>query len=249
MILKNLWLLVLLAGAALLPTAHALPTTPFPDMLFTDFSQLIQDQFGADITLTTVLMILFSLTSNPDLLNLHARQQNPNPMCSGELRQSVTGWMKAFVWSLQNRLGTTTDDLFQPSDGLPNMNRDQRLTAIGEKMNNVVHGLGLYPYNQRGRLRQWIGEIDDSSISPIRLLCPSNAMCVTSDCEPRALRQDTRERNVACVTLCQGTQVFHNVAVLAGRCPSCKVSLCLSLCCIKQNDSLMMNVDTVYLRP
>jgi hypothetical protein len=72
-ILKNLWLLALLAGAALLPTVHALPTTPFPDILFTDFSQLIQDQFGAGITLPTVLLILFSLTSNPDLLNLHAR--------------------------------------------------------------------------------------------------------------------------------------------------------------------------------
>jgi hypothetical protein len=242
LILKNLWLLALLA---LLPTAHALPTTLFPDMLFTNFSQLIQDQFGADITLTTVLLILFSLTSNPDLLNLHAQQQNPNPMCSGELRQSVTGWMKAFVWSLQNRLGTTTDDLFQPSDGLPNMTRDQRLTAIGEKMNNVVLGLGLYPYNQRGRLHQWIGEIDDSSISPIRLLCPSNAMCVTNDCELRALRQDTRERNVAHVTLCQGTQVFHDVAVLSGRCPSCKVSVCL--CCIEQNNSLILNIDTIHL--
>jgi hypothetical protein len=119
-ILEYLWLLALLTGIALLPTVHALPpTTPFPDILFTDFSQLIQDQFGADITLTTVLLILFSLTSNPDLLNLHARQQNPT--CSGELRQAVTGWMKAFVWSLQNRLGSTTDDLFQPSDGLLHM--------------------------------------------------------------------------------------------------------------------------------
>jgi hypothetical protein len=70
--LSNIWLLALLAGIALLPTVHALPTTPFPDMLFTDFSQLIQDQFGADITLTTVLVILFSLTHNPELLNLHA---------------------------------------------------------------------------------------------------------------------------------------------------------------------------------
>jgi hypothetical protein len=122
-------------------------------MLFTDFCQLIQDQFGAEISLTTVLIILFSLTSNPDLLNLHARQQNPNPMCSGELRQLVTGWMKAFVWSLQTRLGATTDDLFQQSDGLSQMTRDQRLSAIGRKMDNVIHGLGLYPYNQRGHLR------------------------------------------------------------------------------------------------
>jgi hypothetical protein len=137
--------------------------------------------------------------------------------------QLVTRWKKAFVWSLQNRLGSTMDDLFQPSDGLPHMTWDQRLTAIREKMDNVVHGLGLYPYNSCGRLHQWIGEIDDSNISPIHLLCPSNAICVTSDCEPRALHKDTQERNAAQVTLCQGTQVFHDVAVFTGCCPSLSV--------------------------
>jgi hypothetical protein len=95
------------------------------------------------------------------------------------------------------------------------------------KMDNVIHGLGLYPYNQHGRLRQWIGEVDNSSITPIRLLCPSNALCVTNDCQPRALHQDTRETNVAHVTLVQGTQVSYDVAVLTGRCPSCQVSPCL----------------------
>jgi len=238
---------VLLAGIALLPTTHAL-TTPFPDMLFTDFSQLIQDQFGAEITLTTVLIILFSLTSNPDLLNLHARQQNPNPMCSGELRQSVTGWMKAFVWSLQTRLGATTDDLFQQSDGVSRMTRDQRLSAIGKKMDNVIHGLSLYPYNQRGRLHQWIGEIDNSSIAPIRLLCPSNAICVTNDCEPRALRQDIRERNVSHVTLFQGTQTFHNVAVLSGRCSLCNVSLSPLCIVLSRETNWIIDPDIVHLR-
>jgi hypothetical protein len=246
--LLNIWLLALLAGIALLPTVHALPTTPFPDMLFTDFSQLIQDQFGADITLTTVLVILFSLTHNPELLNLHARQQNPNPMCSGELKQSVTGWMKAFVWSLQTRLGATTDDLFHHSDGLSHMSRDQRLTSIGQKIDSVIHGLGLYPYNQRGRLRQWIGEIDDSSIAPIRLLCPSNAICVTNDCEPRALRQDIRERNVSHVTLFQGAQTFHNVAVLSGRCSLCNVSLFLLCVVLSKGTNWIVDPDNVHLR-
>jgi hypothetical protein len=234
--LRNIWLLASLTAMSLLPTTHALSTTPFPDMLFTDFSQLIQDQFGAEITLTTVLTILFSLTNNPELLNLHARQQNPNPLCSGELRQSVTGWMKAFLWSLQTRLGTTMDELFQPSDHSSHLSRDQHLTVAGKKMDNVIHGLGLYPYSQHGRLRQWIGEIDMSSIAPVRLLCPHNAICVTSDCQPRALRQDIRERNVSHVTLLQGTQTFHNVAVLSGRCPSCNVSYSSPICSLGQKN-------------
>jgi CxC5 like cysteine cluster associated with KDZ transposases len=245
-ILKYIWFLAILAGIALLPTAHALPSTPFPDILFTNFSQLIQDEFGPDVTLTTVLTILLSLTSNPELLNLHARQQNPNPVCSGEIRQSVTGWMKAFVWSLQRKLGNAIDDLFHTSEGLSEMSRGQRITAIGKKMDNVIHGLGLYPYNQHGRLRQWIGEVDNSSITPIRLLCPSNALCVTHDCQPRALHQDTREANVAHVTLVQGTQEFCDVAVLTARCPSCQVSPGLFYY-VKQHNSSIVGVDTVHL--
>ena len=70
--LHNIWMLTVLAGISLLPMVHAAPITPFPDILFSDFSQLIEDQFGTEITLTTVLIILFSLTNNPELLNLHA---------------------------------------------------------------------------------------------------------------------------------------------------------------------------------
>ena len=131
--LRNIWMVTVLAGITLLPMAHAAATTPFPDILFTDFSELIQDQFGTEITLTTVLVILFSLTNNSELLNLHARQQNPSPICSGELRQAVTGWMKAFLWSLHAKLGKAADELLQPSEQQSQMTRGQWLTAVGKK--------------------------------------------------------------------------------------------------------------------
>lgn len=213
--------MALLCGIALLPVTYALPTTtPFPDLPFADFSQLILGQFGSQIKLTTVLMILFSLTQNSNMLNLHARQQHPQ--CDGEIRVTVTGWMKAFVWSLQNRLGATTDDLFQPSDGsLPS--RDARITTIGRKVDNIVQGLGLMPYHRNGQFRMWLGQISDTDIAPIRLLCPNIAECMTEDCEPRALRQTTREHNIPRVILCEGTQVYHDVALTTGFCPSCEV--------------------------
>jgi hypothetical protein len=52
-------------------------TTPFPDIPFHAFSQFILTTFNPDISLGTVLLVLFSLVENPDLLNLHAHQKHP----------------------------------------------------------------------------------------------------------------------------------------------------------------------------
>jgi len=50
---------------------------PFPDITFKDFSKLINSNFGPQVSLSTVLLVLFTMTENPALLNLHARQMNP----------------------------------------------------------------------------------------------------------------------------------------------------------------------------
>jgi hypothetical protein len=60
-------------GLAWLPVVSAKPELDkFPDITFKVFSDFVQHQFGKDVSLATVLIILFSLTSNPDLLSLHA---------------------------------------------------------------------------------------------------------------------------------------------------------------------------------
>jgi hypothetical protein len=68
-----IWMIML----ALIPVTYAMPAgeSPFPDITFKEFSQFIGQHFSSKISLSTVLVILFSLTKNPDLLNLHARQQ------------------------------------------------------------------------------------------------------------------------------------------------------------------------------
>ena len=101
---------------------------PFPDMPFSEFSGFVESHFGPDITLCTVLTILFSVTENTALLNLHARQQHPT--VAGEIRQQVSGWMKAFVWTLQRRLGSATNTLFRSSDGLRTLSSDGRITCF-----------------------------------------------------------------------------------------------------------------------
>jgi hypothetical protein len=82
--------LAIILGFLCLPGVSATPTAgTFPDIPFSVFAQFIEDNFSHRITLTTVLVLLFSLTQNTELLNLHARQQNPR--FAGERRQAVSG--------------------------------------------------------------------------------------------------------------------------------------------------------------
>jgi hypothetical protein len=210
-------MLVMIVSMLCLPSVGA-TSTAFPDIPFATFSQLIQDQFGPQIKLTTVLIILFSLTSNTDLLNLHAQQKHPHQ--DGEITQRVSGWMKAFVWSLQDHLGNTTDTLFKVSDNMHGLSRDARITSIGRKMDSLVDGLQLTPYAHDGQRNAWLGKIP--GITPVRLLCPNAAECATPHCQ-RALHQVVREKNVSHVTLCEGTTVHHKVALLTGGCTMCQV--------------------------
>ena len=71
----------------------------FPNVTFKVFSDFVQHQFSWDVSLKTVLIVLFSLTSNPDLLGLHALQQHSR--AEGEIRQPLSGWIKVLSWALQ----------------------------------------------------------------------------------------------------------------------------------------------------
>jgi hypothetical protein len=66
------WLVVIATACLCLPLVNA-ASTPFPNIAFSTFSQSIQDQFGTEIKLATVLTLLLSLTNNSDMLNLHSR--------------------------------------------------------------------------------------------------------------------------------------------------------------------------------
>ena len=58
---------------AFLPSASAIPNgAVFPDMTFRAFNMLVKEIFGSEISLATVIMVLLTLTNNPDLLSLHA---------------------------------------------------------------------------------------------------------------------------------------------------------------------------------
>ncbi|KAF9496403.1 hypothetical protein BDN71DRAFT_1505717 [Pleurotus eryngii] len=70
---------------------------PFPNMLFTEFAQSVQSNFGPKIKLLTILMLLMTLVNNMDLLNLHGQQQ-------ASFRQESTSWMAGLVCAIKAKL-------------------------------------------------------------------------------------------------------------------------------------------------
>ena len=107
------WILIwLLIWSYLISFTYAAsPQYSFPNIPFSLFSDTVQSNFGTDVSLTTVLAILFTLIENPDLLNLHFRQQNPE--YSGENKIKVSGWIIALVSSLVTQIGDKrTETLF-----------------------------------------------------------------------------------------------------------------------------------------
>jgi len=56
-----------------------------------------------------VLVVLFTMTNNSDVLNLHARQQHP---IGDERLQMISGWLKALARALDGNLGQDTERLF-----------------------------------------------------------------------------------------------------------------------------------------
>ena len=61
---------------------------------FRAFSEFVEQHFSSRISLASVLVVLFTMTSNPDLLNLHAQQQNPS---TKERGQVISAWIKALA--------------------------------------------------------------------------------------------------------------------------------------------------------
>ena len=143
----------------LLPTVSVLPNTgTFPDIPFKDFSQFIQENFGSDITLSQVLVVLFTLTENTDLLSLHARQQNPK--YSGEYHSTSSAWIKCLARGLQERLGTDQNQLFIHQ----NTAVSDTVVEICKNLNALAKVLCLYPYDSNGKFKGKLKAVSYESI-------------------------------------------------------------------------------------
>ena len=83
-------------------------------MTFLSFSQFIQKHLSANISLSTVLMMLFTMTENLDLLSLHARQQYS--LVKGENISSVNSWIKNLSWAVYVKGNRNASVLLHESD-------------------------------------------------------------------------------------------------------------------------------------
>ncbi|KAF8800503.1 hypothetical protein BYT27DRAFT_7227438 [Phlegmacium glaucopus] len=189
---------------ALIPPVYA-SQRDFPNISFQSFSHFISSTFHSDISLATVLFLLFSSTENTDLLNLHSRQQQQ--IYPSEKITKHTGWMSALVTALFDQLDEeTASHLFLESEPKDDHNR-----ILGYKLDAMAQKLKLLPYTKSNQFKS----------KPIHLLCPSTFTCTTATCNPRSLLQFTRDRDIPHTKLIIGTTIHDEVPVLTGRCPTC----------------------------
>lgn len=215
--------------SAWLPSTYAASTSmPFPDIPFGEFAKFIQLNFRDDISLATVLVLLFSLTENPQFLNLHGRRQHSK--WNNEPGKPNTGWINAFSQLLlEIRLKEICAELFLPHDGIIHLNPDvpycdKSVIALSAKLNAMITLLKLNPFKHTGHLAHRQKTISYSAIEPIRLVCPGSYQCQSPGCLPLSLAQHTRYRDIPQVTLLKGTDVCKYAFVLQGFCNACKTS-------------------------
>ena len=193
----------------------------FPDISFKLFSQFIQENFSSRITLSQVLLVLFTITDNHDLLNLHAQQQNPRYM--GEKLSSNSGWLKCLARALHEKLGEDNTKLFK-SYQKNQLSENERVDGITQKVDGLAKLLNLYPYDSDGQFRGKLKAVSYTSIKAAQVICPLSITCETASCNPQSLLQNTRLRDIPRITLIKGSEIHENVQVLTGYCPSYKTT-------------------------
>lgn len=217
-----LWIWIL-AMIIQLPVVAALPTEqPFPDITFEQFSQVVLNCFSSNISLSTVLLLLFTLTENTDLLSLHARQQNPK--YKGEKQSTITGWIKSLARALDEHLGKadiTLKSLLKPVDVSSHRSSDDALLVMASKLNELATLLKLYPYNYKKKFQGKLKPVSHKAIQAVHVVCPNAVVCSTESCKPQSLRQITKTHDIPKVTLIKNSVIYENVFVLTGQCPDC----------------------------
>jgi len=237
------FLVLALFSLAFLPLTAASSThQDFPDITFMAFSTFIENNFSSKISLATVLTILFSLIENPELLNLHFRQSNPS---GHEQRRNTTGWIKVLSHTMVHHLGNNGKHLFKKNTYPDDF--ELVCTSTGKKLVAMAQLLSLSPYNNNGNYRGKVQTISHSNIEPIRVLCPSNMVCLSSSClhTGRALHQHTKAEDIHTVKLIKGNIIYPNVTLLSAKCPSCRTIYHIDHDIIQQSDG---QSSQVYLR-
>jgi hypothetical protein len=159
---------------AFMPFVSASPMTqPFPDISFKAFSGFVEQTFGSKISLATVLLLLFTMTENPELLNLHARQQHP---IEGENKTMASGWIRALSHALMHRLKGDIKTVFRR--GEYHSKQIHQVTKLLTKLDAFAKLLNLTPYDHRGKFKGGLQPVSYKKIQAIHTICPNSIICV-----------------------------------------------------------------------
>ena len=205
----------------MLPVAYASQVeSPFPDIPFRQFSEFISQNFSSKISLSTVLVILFSLTENPDLLNLHARQQYVR--CQEENKIQLSGWIKGLACALKKQVDENQRRPLKMKKVTKGMDEEEEIVALSLKLDSLTKVLNLHPYNSKEQFQGKLQPISHKLIQPVHVICPNAMECQTIGCNSRSIRQNTPTRDIPHVTLIRNAVIYKDVPVLTGQCPTCK---------------------------
>lgn len=201
--------------------ASAAPTeSQFPNIPFSAFNKIIESNFGSKISLATVLVLLFTLIENPDLFNLHFRQQHREHL--GENATEINGWIIALSNALLKRLGKQKKTLLLDDEINEDLSSKDGVKCVAKKLDQMAVALDLTPYEKDGGYSGKLLPISLVKVRPVYIICPTSLVCATKKCKTRSLVQTTKDRDIPLVTLLKGNQVHENVPVLTGKCPACK---------------------------
>jgi hypothetical protein len=188
----------------------------FPDVAFSVFSKFIEDNFASNVTLSTVLMLLFTITENTDLLSLHFCQRSAEK--GQERSTAATGWIRNLGSAVNRKLEEENASLFNESDADAEGSAEKATIMLGLKLDALARVLGLYPVNKSGKFKGRLKPVSHKNIQAVYTLCPNTPTCRTVGCQKRALYQWTKPRDVPLVRMIKDFTVYDNTPVFSGHC-------------------------------
>ena len=156
-----MWILLIFS---MLPTTTAVLTesSPFPQLTFKSFSNFIEKNFSSEIKLSTVLMMLFSIMENPDLLSLHARQWYS--LVKDEKVSSNNGWIMCLSRAIYAKVDSSKSKLLLDSDLYEGIPKKQVVANLAIKLDKFAQHLDLIKYNKKGHLQSAVKPISYKAI-------------------------------------------------------------------------------------
>lgn len=200
----------------------------FPSISFADFAEVIKDQYSDQISLISVLTILFTLIRNPHLLSLHYRQK----LRTARTRATEESqWGKHLAQSLLEKL-----DMYEPNSKgyvkskLLSQSKYPTVEMKTKEMLGSLEALLEVLDIQPKQDLKTNNIIDDYAASPVNedaikqlvFLTPERNHCRNEYCGGAALKVEPKEEDIPVITVIQGTTMHTNAKLIAGKCTVCK---------------------------